>query len=506
VTDEERFAARAAMIANIFLAGGGVVSVLTLFYCLYQYRWSGHRLFASSMGTAAYIGLPALAGGLFLAALSLKPAQKLRVVLVALAVTASMYSVELFLEMTYSAPPIGSGGLPVMNVLEVSAQKQREQMAAQLTRTFGVAIDTRTRLQVISDLAKSGIDAVPSVIPRYQLRYHHDDDGTGGPVIALGGISSKATVLCNESGQHVIYDSDEHGFHNPKGLWHTGAIDIAAVGDSFTQGYCVPSERNFVALIRQRHPETVNLGMAGEGPLLMLATIREYAQPLQPRIVLWFYFEGNDLLDLTDEMQSRLLMRYVAADDFTQGLLQRQAEIDRALRGLVAREQVAAEEEQKVREADVNPSVVRTAGEKLIAFSKLYGLRSRLGLVRSATSREAAVSSVLDSHVDLFGQILTRARTDVSSWGGALYFVYLPNWTRYDAAREFVQEHRAAEKQRVKVLRVVKGLGIPLIDVVPAFDAQRDPMSLFPFRAPGHYTEEGHHLVAEEVLRVVDGQ
>ena len=60
----------------------------------------------------------------------------------------------------------------------------------------------------------------------------------------------------------------------------------------------MPADRTFVALIRQRHPATRNFGMAGDGPLLMLATLQEYVSPLKPRIVLWFYFEGNDLIDL----------------------------------------------------------------------------------------------------------------------------------------------------------------------------------------------------------------
>ena len=75
-------------------------------------------------------------------------------------------------------------------------------------------------------------------------------------------------------------------------------------------GYCVPPEKSFVALIRQRHPATLNLGVAGDGPLLMLATLQEHLTALRPRTVLWFYFEGNDLLDLQTERQSAVLRSY----------------------------------------------------------------------------------------------------------------------------------------------------------------------------------------------------
>ena len=68
-----------------------------------------------------------------------------------------------------------------------------------------------------------------------------------------------------------------------------------AVGDSFTHGACVPSEDNFVGVIRADHPATANLGMDSNGPLLMLASLKEYALRFRPKTVLWFYFEGNDL-------------------------------------------------------------------------------------------------------------------------------------------------------------------------------------------------------------------
>ena len=101
-------------------------------------------------------------------------------------------------------------------------------------------------------------------------------------------------------------------------------IDIVAVGNSFTLGYCVPSDKNFVALIRRRYPGTLNLGMPGKGPLQVLATLKEYGVLLKPKLVLWFYSEANSLPELQYEKQSRILMRYLSGD-FTQGLLARQS-------------------------------------------------------------------------------------------------------------------------------------------------------------------------------------
>jgi lysophospholipase L1-like esterase len=387
-------------------------------------------------------------------------------------------------------------------MVALQASRNREQMAERLASEFHVPIDSRDRLEVVTELRSKGVDAVPSVIPRHQLRYRKNGGGDAAPsasprILPLGGISNKVTVLCNENGQYVTYESDEHGFRNPKGLWESGRIDIVALGDSFTQGYCVSADKYFVDIVRQHYPATLNLGMAGKGALLMLAALREYAAPLRPRLVLWTYFEGNDLLDLQDEQQSEFLRRYLD-EGFSQNLLDRQAEADRALRSFVDKEMARAIAQRRERKRA--GSVV---GESLQVM-KLPVLRSRLGLLQSTSAEEQADASVLKgTEVDLFREILSRARASVQSWDGTLYFVYLPNWTRYDKRLHGAPTLRAAESQRDNVLKAVGELGIPIIDVLPVFDAHRDPMSLFPFGAPGHYTEEGHRLVADEVLKAI---
>ena len=54
-------------------------------------------------------------------------------------------------------------------------------------------------------------------------------------------------------------------------------------------------------------------------------------------------------------------------------------------------------------------------------------------------------------------------------------------------------------KDRARALAPVRGLGVPLVDIHPAFAAQNDPLDLFPFRKPGHYNEVGNRVVVEEV-------
>ena len=103
--------------------------------------------------------------------------------------------------------------------------------------------------------------------------------------------------------------------------------------------------------------------------------------------------------------------------------------------------------------------------------------------------------------LEIFERILDKSRNIVSSWGGKMYFVYLPAYSEHYFFRRFSrflpnQEHM----YRKEVLRIVTKLNIPTIDIVQeVFDDHPDPLSLFPFRMFGHYNAKGYRLVADVI-------
>ena len=101
------------------------------------------------------------------------------------------------------------------------------------------------------------------------------------------------------------------------------------------------------------------------------------------------------------------------------------------------------------------------------------------------------------AEVALLAEVLLQAKKLVSEWGGNLYFVYLPAGDRYVPGQ-------IGGRGRDAVLQAVNKTGVPVIDLHPALMAQKDPLALFPLRFPWlHFNEEGHRLVAEEVLRAI---
>ena len=107
-------------------------------------------------------------------------------------------------------------------------------------------------------------------------------------------------------------------------------MDILLTGDSFTEGYSVNSYETISAVLRKSGFYAISVGKSGSGPLIELAALKEYAEHLKPKIVLWLYYI-NDLNELGLEIQSSLLRKYLNEDNFSQNLISRQDEIDSVL-------------------------------------------------------------------------------------------------------------------------------------------------------------------------------
>jgi hypothetical protein len=494
------FLATAAKLANIVIIGLGILGVFALGYFVYYYSWSGQRQFTSWKGVLFNYVAPGLLATFSFAALRLRATYRINLALGLLSVGAALVASETILDVWYNLPS-------VVDELNRTALTDARIQAA---KRIGVPFDMRSRQQVVNDLRAEGIDAVLSVFPQGLLAKQNDATVKSGisldgaEVLPLAGISKKYAVVCNESGEYVGHGSDEHGFNNPPGVWNLPSIDIAAVGDSYVQVWCVPPEKHFLGLIRKSYPATLNLGMEGNGPLTMLATIKEYAQVVRPKVVLWVYCEGNDLADLYTEQRSALLMRYMERG-FSQNLFGRQKEIDSALVHFIEKAHDQAVPASR-RLSDVSalvrsPDKISRIARSISRFSQI---RQNLGLVGGKENELIATTDAEDGPRDhsvkpivgQFEKILLEAKGTVDGWGGRLYFVYLPMWHRYVPGQE-------KNPDRESVLEAVGRVGLPIVDVHQIFSAQKHPADLFPFGLQGHYTEEGNRILAEYVLQSI---
>ena len=355
--------------------------------------------------------------------------------------------------------------------------KTRKEIVAKI---MGVPYDTRTKREVLKELTDSGVNAFPNTAPDY----YKDLNGftsKKGRIYPLGTISNKTVVYCNEIGFWSIYETDEHGFNNSKGLYKENKVDITLIGDSFTEGACVKPDDSIGGVLRQLNYNAISFGKGGNGSLLELAALKEYAEPLKAKNVLWLYYE-NDLFTLQSEMNSSILRRYLIEKDYSQNLIFRQDEIDNVLINYVQNE---LDKQEKHWDKE-NTGLADDA----IKILKLYNLRMRINLIPKP--KYEPLPTITPTHI--FKDILQKSNKMVSDWGGKMYFVYLPSFYRYSLGNE--------RPNRNFVMQTATELDIPIIDIQSElFDTHPDPLSLFPFRMRGHYTVEGYKLVAEAIRK-----
>ena len=344
-------------------------------------------------------------------------------------------------------------------------------------------LNQETKHDIIQKLKiNKGVNAVPSIFPKALLDKNWIDDEAD--IFPLGGISNKTTVFCKEGKEFSIYKSDRYGFNNPDNEWDKEKIFWFLIGDSFVHGSCVQPGEDFASQIRLfTKKSAINLGMSGNGPLIELASLIEYATEKNPEIVLWFYFERNDFDDLRNEKSNPIFINYLN-DKFTQELYLKQEDIDKKLMKYIN----LAEQEMLTKTNPLNEDLENFSTFKKIIRLKI--LRDKMGLDRG-----------LDFGVDpLFEKIIFKANNLVNSWNGKLFFVYLPDKERYSKGKIKDENYL----KRSQVIDLIKKLNIPIIDIHEDFFlTHNDPISFYAERIYGHYSPEGYSKISEFIIKKI---
>lgn len=305
----------------------------------------------------------------------------------------------------------------------------------------------------------------------------------GRPTVPLAGLPDSLEVLCQEHGEWRLYPTDRMGFTNPDAVWNAPA-DIVIVGDSFAQGFCVPVEQSFASRIRARHPATINLGSLASGPLLELGTLAEYLPQAHGRLVLWFFYEYNDLADLVDEAAVPILRDYLTPGT-SQDLLGR-------------REALQAAQRERVEGHLAQPTAIRprsrASPSQWLRFLRLGHLRARLGWVRRGHPYQTTDTRQAR---ELFPLVVARMRQEADAVGARLVLVYLPGRDSIDGM--------GPNPLRSMVLEAARAGGLEVVDLAEPMSRHPQPQRLYSRQVPwSHLSSEGNRVVAEAVLDAIE--
>jgi hypothetical protein len=442
-------------LVNGFLGAVGGLSLAAFVNAFFAWQLLG----VSLVPVLYYFGLPAALAAVALGALRLRPPRR---AFVAINLGAALL------------------GLAAAAVVIPRLLPDRRDLDDDAGPTTGGRIPETLRLR------EDGIPAYPAFSPvnvvEQPYRPVHGDLAVrpefrldGEPVIPLTSLPGRVTVLCRETDELITYETDEMGFNNPPGLWDGAPVDVAVLGDSYVHGHCVPAEETLVGQLRRRFPRVMNLGVEATGPLAQLAVEREYAAAVAPRVLVWAYFE-NDLFDLEVERRVPLYRRYLEPR-FSQRLMDRRHDVHAMLEEWLDR---------NLAERDAAAGAPRRS----------LGLSRRLQLAIHPAPLRATVAGFHRNAVadfDTLERVLARGRDDAAAWGGRVVFVFLPSWTYFYGSVGPADFYR--RRNRDAVLETARALGLPVVDLLPAFRAQEEPRRLS-LGHNLHYSPEGYALAA----------
>lgn len=291
----------------------------------------------------------------------------------------------------------------------------------------------------------------------------------------LSGISNSLTLNCNENGYYSVYSSDRFGFNNPDTEWESNNLEYLLVGDSFTLGNCVNRPDDIASNLRKLSNKNVlNLGYAANGPLLEFVTLREYLSP-KVKNVLWLYFEGNDLLDFNNELTDDILKKYLEDENFTQNLTSKQSEIDELIKKRI------------LPTIDYRNNLLKKNNlkYKILKFIRLDKTKTIFKQIKNKYKKDEFIS------------LIQKTNILVEKNNSKLYFVYLPDYKRYES-NLFFKRYNNNNYEFIKDSMIK--LNIPFIDLHESVFKKDDPKSLFPFRISAHYNEIGYKKVSQHIF------
>jgi hypothetical protein len=360
---------------------------------------------------------------------------------------------------------------------------QRLVSYARAARARGITYDARVPMEVVRDLQRKGMNAVPGFTLASLA-----DSGVARAVrerglVPLSNVANALVVECNEGIGYLQFHSDERGFNNPPGL-SAGPVDVAVIGESLALGHCVAPSTSAVARVRARLPRTADFGIAGSRVLSQLAAFREYVEPLRPAVVVWIV--NVNFAEPRHERAQPILMSYLSDPSFSQNLRERQDEVDSFMR-----EMMLPLHEQGDR--GLRERLDRAASFPLDRVIKLREVRRAIDF-GSATRRppEAPDLSTFELAVD-------RVTGTVSQWGGRVIVVVAPN---YDISLGRPQDVARYEA----VLESLEDEPVTVVDGAALFAAEPDYLSLYTLRMDNHPSERGHAVLGEALLAAIDSR
>lgn len=317
--------------------------------------------------------------------------------------------------------------------------------------------------------------------------------------IPFRGPINKLSLDSDEDGIMGLVINDKYGFKNDNKNYEN-AIDVMIIGDSFAEGVPFGNKDDVSGLINLNSDyNSINYGISGAGPLNSLGVLREYGKNFKPRNIFYFFYEGNDIKDLSDEKKS-YLVKYLNRS-FNQDLFNSETELQSFLNSY---EKLFFKNLPNIIELE-NTNKKNLNSRSVIKLSFIENLQDILEfkkLKQILIPKDAYFNKNKKLDYASFEKVIIEMQHEVDKWDGKLTLIYLPSWTRYD--RIFSIAHKIIKK---KIKNITLKNNVTFIDMDRVFKKNLiNDIYLFNSAKYGHYTKRGYKKIADTIIEKLEAK
>ena len=357
----------------------------------------------------------------------------------------------------------------------------------EIAKKKNVKFDTRSPEEFFFDSKKVNPNLQPSFYysPIFNNFNTFKEAKKNQSIIPFRGPINSPSISCAEDLNYKIIQNDKYGFKNLNNIYQK-KINSMLLGDSYAEGFCVKGSEDIAGNLNKNGFITVNYGVAGTGPLISLAIMREFGDLIKPKNFIYLYFEGNDLEGLNWEKQDKNLIKYLDSE-YKVNYLNNYNSIKQFL-NLSSRESLELGKlKLSLIDRDSKKNNFQIIKAHTIDIIELQNLKNILRY------------NILNKHqqnydLNLFFSVIEKMDLEAKKYNSNYLFVYVPSWSRYFTKNT---KKDSTIKLRDKILTELENKKIQVIDLSKFFEKEKDIEQFFPLGFLGHYNASGYNKISE---------
>jgi len=312
-----------------------------------------------------------------------------------------------------------------------------------------------------------------------------------------------------ESGiYHQTFTPDLNGFWNNDNKLYKNT-DIVMIGDSFGMSSCVNSPYDFRSQLEKKSKKKIlNLSPGSGGPLKQLRVIEEFTKDTNFEYFIWFYYEGNDEIDLSREIAKNFFGKEMS---FSRKVTDKNIHpFSTQYRILASKDEIFVDYKKLLKWIDqfqnikkIDKDYAKKWDSEILVRSKIF-LAERLRGLNSLIkyfNNEKRSTDILEKEYEA---VVKRMNIYLNSKEiTKKYICYLPKYTRLVHKKKNHPEVRRLNELKDTIKVIGEKYGFEFIDAAKFFHNRKNPLDIFPYQLPNHYNENGYKILAEYVNKSI---